>query len=1251
MSVQSAAGGADAQGGRGPGSASNSALEAPSGRAGHGRLAIFPQSIRGKLTLTFGVVVVVTVVAAIAAESSFNTVRQKLSVITRTSVPAVTVAQMVAEMTAEVSAAVPSLHAVRNQAELETQFDRLNARMVELRAAVEKLADLSENAEGVRKLLSLAEGLGSSMLAERDNAEARLTLNEQSRTAVDGLTLEHRRFNAAVAPLIAAKEATFLSSSEDIRQGTARAVAELNQMSMKGLLPILLLRFQLSKMGEAVRVVPAATTSAEVDALQKDFSAASAMAARQLSILRANTSLTNLRNSLGQLERLFERVTTLGDGEGNLFDRRRQQIAAADATAPSVDQGAPPENAGIGRELVAQEAIVERVVDRMITLIRNLASSEASDLNRNVSSTLNALTNEGLRGIGDLQSLEALGNEIVGVLTVAALTETDERLAESRSAFSDSATEFSAKIQEFEPNPTMAPVVDSGRKLLAFGSGDDDLFALRAKELETAREGQHLLDGNLQLAQALSASVADLVAATRADSEQASQAAAAALMTSRSVLAAAATAGMLAMLAVWFYVSRSLGTKLGALGQSMLAIAGGNLRAPLPPVGSDEIGRMAAALGVFRDTAVEIDEKNLRDIAVARQRLIDAIESISEGFALYDADDRLVLCNSRYRDLLYPGIADAMKPGTPFETIIRRAAERGLIEGATGRVEEWVAERLATHRNPSGVQVQHRSHDRWIQISERRTTDGGAVAVYSDITELKQQQQDLAAARDEAMEATEAKSHFLANMSHELRTPLNAIIGYSEMLYEEAEDLGEDAFLPDLKKIQDAGKHLLGLINNVLDLSKIEAGKMDVLVEEFDIAELVSEVQSVIQPLMAKNANALVIDAAPALGTMRSDQTKLRQNLFNLLSNAAKFTKEGQITLAARRTVQNGDDWLEFKVSDTGIGMTPEQLGRLFQAFAQAEASTSRDYGGTGLGLALTRQFCRMLGGDVAVDSAPGEGSTFTITLPAICPDAKAPAVEGEAPSSRAGAAGTVLIIDDEKRTHELLEKELSVEGYQVLHAMGGREGLRVAKEARPDLITLDIIMPDLDGWSVLKALKDDPELRGIPVVLVTIMGDRDMGFALGAADFVTKPFERDMLVQTVRRHRRGDGTAQVLVVDDDPKSRDVLRRTLAKDGWTVAEATNGREAIAALEESKPGLVLLDLMMPEMDGFEVLERMRCEEAWRDIPVIVVTAKDLTRDEIDRLNGHVTKVLQKGAYQRRDLLADIHAMIARRVAVA
>ncbi len=514
--------------------------------------------------------------------------------------------------------------------------------------------------------------------------------------------------------------------------------------------------------------------------------------------------------------------------------------------------------------------------------------------------------------------------------------------------------------------------------------------------------------------------------------------------------------------------------------------------------------------------------------------------------------------------------------------------------------------------------------------------------VRADEDALERYATSLSRARDEAAEASKAKSAFLANMSHELRTPLNAINGYSEMLLEEVEDLGQTELRPDLEKIRAAGKHLLGLINDILDLSKIEAGKMDVFVEDLDLPKLLAEVQDIVLPIMAKNENQLDVRHPPALGPMRSDQTKVRQILFNLLSNAAKFTKQGQITLDVMRQARADGDWLVFEVTDTGIGMTPDQVTKLFSAFSQADPSTTRNYGGTGLGLAITKHFCLMLGGDVTVRSEQGTGSTFTVSLPANCPG-----VDSALPADRAeGTAGTVLVIDDERSTHDLLERELGARGYRLVHAAGGREGLRLAREVRPDAITLDVIMPEFDGWAVLRELKADPDLRGIPVILVTVLGDREMGYALGAADYLTKPINAEALSTALSRYHAGDGEATVLVVDDDPITREMLRRMLSKRGWAVTEAADGSDGLAALGRIRPAAVLLDLMMPGMDGFEVLDEMRRQPAWRDIPVVVVTAKDLSADEVAWLNQHAERVFQKGAYRRTELVAVIHDLIAK-----
>ena len=513
--------------------------------------------------------------------------------------------------------------------------------------------------------------------------------------------------------------------------------------------------------------------------------------------------------------------------------------------------------------------------------------------------------------------------------------------------------------------------------------------------------------------------------------------------------------------------------------------------------------------------------------------------------------------------------------------------------------------------------------------------------------ELEQKGRELAA-------ASRHKSEFLANMSHELRTPLNAIIGIAEMLREDAEDEGQDVLVEPLQRIHRAGDHLLHLINEILDLSKIEAGKLELHVEDVGLAAAIQDVALTAEPLVARNGNRLVVDCPEGIGSLRADSTRLRQIVLNLLSNACKFTERGEVRLAA----QADPDWVRISVADTGIGMTPEQVRRLFQEFSQADASTTRRYGGTGLGLAISRKLARLMGGDIQVESASGVGTTFTVRLPAA-PAEPAAAVPPSEPGQRrpavaapprpaTGDAATVLVVDDEETVRDLMRRFLAREGFDVVTASDGEEGLRLAHQLHPALITLDVLMPGLDGWSVLQTLKADPALAAIPVVMLTILEEQNQGYALGAADYLTKPIQRERLRSLLAQFRPHAPRRQVLIVDDDPEARRWLMRALTAEGWQASEAEHGRAALACVRERRPDLILLDLLMPEMDGFEFLAQLQADPAGPGIPVVVVTAADLTEDDHRRLNGAVEKVLLKQAYSRDELLQTLRELVGRAV---
>jgi signal transduction histidine kinase/DNA-binding response OmpR family regulator len=494
-----------------------------------------------------------------------------------------------------------------------------------------------------------------------------------------------------------------------------------------------------------------------------------------------------------------------------------------------------------------------------------------------------------------------------------------------------------------------------------------------------------------------------------------------------------------------------------------------------------------------------------------------------------------------------------------------------------------------------------------------------------------------------AINANKAKSQFLANMSHELRTPMNAVIGYSEMLEEDAEDQGFDEMIPDLQKIRKAGTHLLSLINDVLDLSKIEADKIEFYPVRFNASGLLNDIEATAKPLFEKNNNRFEHKQINQLHEGFIDQTRLSQVILNLLSNAAKFTHDGLITLCAERHTISGIDWFTFKVTDNGIGMSEEQLQRIFDPFSQADASTTREYGGTGLGLSISRKLCELMGGTLTVESEVNVGSTFIIKIPAETvmidnKDQEAYTIIDDSPST-SDSRHTILVIDDDENIRDIMNRVLTKEGYQVYTAASGEVGIEMALLYKPNVITLDVLMPGQDGWSVLNILKSDSKLKDIPVVMQTILDESRRGFLMGASDFLTKPIERNRLIEVIKRLDHIDDLT-ALVVEDDANISELFVNWLEKEGWEVETAINGHEALQSFEKTPANLIILDLMMPKMDGFEFLEALNNQQLENHPSVIVVTAKDLSPEDHQRLNRGVELIVEKGGQTADNILKEI-----------
>ncbi|MEK7990154.1 MAG: response regulator [Thiotrichaceae bacterium] len=494
-------------------------------------------------------------------------------------------------------------------------------------------------------------------------------------------------------------------------------------------------------------------------------------------------------------------------------------------------------------------------------------------------------------------------------------------------------------------------------------------------------------------------------------------------------------------------------------------------------------------------------------------------------------------------------------------------------------------------------------------------------------------------------EANAAKSQFVANMSHELRTPMNAIIGYSEMIQEDmADNEALVEYESDIKKIHSSGKHLLNLINEILDISKIEAGKMELYQETFNLNNLINEVVVTVEPLIQNKNNCLKVKLDKRMNEIHADLTKLRQMLFNLLSNASKFTEQGTIHLSTQMEIDEQEKgWVNITVSDQGIGMTDPQLKKLFDPFTQADKSTTRKYGGTGLGLSITKRFAEMMNGTIEAKSHYGQGSEFTIRIPT---NIGTPILGDLSQIPLAGENNQILVIDDDPITCELLSEHLHSLNYEVHVAHSSEQGLSLAKQLQPYAITLDIQMPDMDGWTVLSKLKTDEKLAHIPVIVTSMVENRRFGYALGAADYLVKPIEKSQLDNMLSRYQSQPESKgsyhipQILIVDDDSVTKEALVGALEYSGWHVLEADNGVQALDLLDQHTPDFILSDLLMPEMDGFELIGHLRTNPKWWSIPVIILTGKEVNKSELTMLNQCVENVFMKETYHQAELLAEI-----------
>ncbi|MCU4652132.1 response regulator [Roseibacterium sp. SDUM158016] len=1180
-------------------------------------------------------------VAALIAHRTNIVVQSQLTSITSEGIPALITAHEVSQITTNIRSAAASVATSANPDQLAARHTQLQRDLDSARAVIDRFDPGTGTAELVAQMEASVAAVErvSQRLAETIAAriDVRIALNDM----IQDLARTHSAFTTSITPVIADQLAVLSAESERVGSGTDTTVTYLNELSVLGLIPLLSMQVQLGVMERSLDTALSASSEDVLQAAWSAFVPASSIALRNLGELRENASVRQVVD-VDALSESLDQIVALGAGDTSVFERQRAVFR--DPQAPPLDAAA------VRSDLRRALSQLEFNLRNSIIQIRGRTVTVSSDLRRQVGESLDAINAAGVEGYGALLMLDALGNQAVGILSLAPFAEDSGELQEFRNDLRVVGTETMRLLDSLSARAEVSETADLAARLIGFGTDSGNLFELRARELTALERTNQLLQSTDDLTGGMSDLAATIVAETRGAADASAARVLDTLERSRINLALVLSASLMVILGAIVYVNRSLGSRLSAFSNAALSLAGGDLHVALPqPSGKDEVSRLMRALAVFRDTAVEMERSNLREIAETRQRLIDAIESISDGFAFFDASDHLVLCNTRYKDFLGDRAGRIVTPGVSLgELAARLPAGYGLRVGVSP-----VGESLARAASGADMSNVRRLPDgRWVNIDKRRTTDGGTVVVYSDISELKTREEQLTDAKEQAETANEAKSTFLATMSHEIRTPLNGIIGMSNLLSTTRLDTEQRDFAATIKTAADT---LLSIINDILDFSKVEAGALELEEIPIDLAETVETAVELVMPRAEEKGIELACRISPDLphGVI-GDPTRLKQVLLNLLNNAVKFTDEGEVLVTV--TPADGDSAPEkgtairFAVRDTGIGIPADRMDRLFRSFSQVDASTTRRFGGTGLGLAISQRLVERMGGRIEVTSEVGAGSTFFFEIP-LRP-CEPPGSEARRRQIEALAGARVLVVERHDTSSRIMEERLRNWGVEPEVTRTGSEALdRLARCGSFDAIVIDDRLEDMTGLALAGRIREIVGARTPPMIVLTSLTSTAAGSwsdmrAGGFSSIIAKPARTAQLLEGLAKAvapgvlpeaetKAGGADAtqagglSILLVDDNRINRKVGTKVLEKNGFSPEVATGGPEAVSMALAGSFDVILMDIEMPDMDGVTAAAKIR--EAMGDGPrpfIVALTANAQVSDRETYLRAGMDDYLSK-----------------------